>query len=63
MITVAERNSDLRFTTHTSYLALTGELSGVFCEDLGENWLRYNGIALYLICFIDYKNTLKKHPE
>ena len=33
---------------HTSYLALTGELLGVLCEDLGEIWPRYNGTALYL---------------
>ena len=31
-----------------SYLALTGELWGVFCEYLVENWPRYNGTALYL---------------
>ena len=29
------------------YLALTGELWGVFCEYLWENWPRYNGTALY----------------
>ena len=29
------------------YLALTGELWGAFCEDLGGNWRRYNGTALY----------------
>ena len=27
--------------------ALTSELLGVFCEDFGENWSRYNGTALY----------------
>ena len=32
----------------TPYLALTGELWGVFCEDFGENWPRYNGTALYV---------------
>ena len=31
----------------TPYLALTGELWGVFCEDLAENWPRYHGKALY----------------
>ena len=25
----------------------TSELWGVFCEDLGENWQRYKGTALY----------------
>ena len=24
-----------------------GDLWGVFCEDLVENWLRYNGTTLY----------------
>ena len=33
----------------TPYLALTGELWGVFCEYLRENWPRYNGTALYLV--------------
>ena len=33
---------------YTPYLALTGELWTVFCEDSGENWLRYNGTALYV---------------
>ena len=35
-------------TTDTSYLALTGALWGVYCEDLGENWPHYNGTALYI---------------
>ena len=48
MITVAENGWDIRFTTDTSYLALTGELWGVCCEDLVENWLHYNGTALYM---------------
>ena len=34
-------------TKDTTYLALTGELWGVFCKDFGENCPRYNGIALY----------------
>ena len=29
--------SDIRLTTDTPYLALTGELWGVYCEDFGEN--------------------------
>ena len=32
----------------TPYLALTGELWGVYCEDFGETWPRYNGTALYM---------------
>ena len=47
-ITAAESESDIRITTDTPYLALTGELWGVCCEDLGENWPRYNGTALYV---------------
>ena len=31
-ITVAESESDIRITTDTPYLALTGELWGVYCE-------------------------------
>ena len=44
---MAKSESDIRITTDTPYLALTGELWGVYCEDLGENWSRYNGTALY----------------
>ena len=32
---------------NTAYLTLTGELWGVFCKYLWENWPRYNGTALY----------------
>ena len=46
-MTVAESESDFRIIIDTPYLALTGELWGVYCEDLGENWPRYNGTALY----------------
>ena len=35
-----------RITTDTPYLALTGELLGVYFEDLGENWLCFNGTVL-----------------
>ena len=38
-MTAAERQSDLKLTTDIPYLALTGELWGVYCEDLGQNWL------------------------
>ena len=47
-MTMAERKSNIRLTKDTPYLALMGELCGVFCEKLGENWPRYNGTALYL---------------
>ena len=36
-----------QITNYTTYLALTGELSGVFCEDPVENSLDYNSTALY----------------
>ena len=36
------------FAKDTPYLALTRDLWGVFCEDFGENWSRYNGTALYM---------------
>ena len=32
----------------TPYLALTGELWGVLCEDFRENFSRYNGSTLYI---------------
>ena len=41
--------SSVRFnlTTDTPHLTLTGELWGIYYEDFGENWPRYNGTALY----------------
>ena len=36
-----------QIASYNPYLTLTGELWGVFCEDLVENWPRYNGTALY----------------
>ena len=49
---MAESELDIRITAGTPHLTLTGELWGVCCEDFGENWLRYNGTALYLESFI-----------
>ena len=46
-VIVAESESNIRITMDTPYRALTGELWGVYCEDFGENWLCYNGSALY----------------
>ena len=48
-VTVAEYIS--RFLTHKTlwYLTLGGELWGVFCEDFGEKWSRYNSIKLYSV--------------
>ena len=40
--------SEVELTKDAPYLALTGELWGVFCEDLDENWPRCN--ALHCIC-------------
>ena len=36
----------IRITADTPYLALTGKLWGVYCEDFREKWPRYNGTAL-----------------
>ena len=44
---MTDSESDFRITRDTPYLALTGELWGVFCEDLEENGPGYNGTALY----------------
>ena len=44
---VAERKSDFKLTIDTPYLALTGELWGVCCKDIGENWPRYIGTVMY----------------
>ena len=41
-----KHKSEFDLTKYTLYLALTGELWGVYCEELGEFWPRYNGIAL-----------------
>ena len=45
-ITEAEYESEVILTKGTPYVALVGELWGVFCEDLGKNGPRYNGTAL-----------------
>ena len=68
---MAGSESDIRITTGTPHLALTGELWGVYCEDFGENRLCYNGTALYLVpwenatlclevnaCFLELNNYL-----
>ena len=44
---MANSESDIRITNDTPYLALTGELWGVYYEDLEENWPHYDGTALY----------------
>ena len=39
---------DTGSTKNTPYLALMGELWGVFCECLCENWQRYSDTACYM---------------
>ena len=57
-MTAVERKSDSKLTIDTPYLALTGELWGVHCEELSENWPRYNGTALYnYICMDRIQNN------
>ena len=46
-MTATERKSGFNITTDTPYLALRGELWGAYWEDLGENWPRLNGTAVY----------------
>ena len=46
-MTAVERKSDFKLTIDTPYLALTGELWVVFCEELRENWPCYNSTMLY----------------
>ena len=45
--TEAEYQSDAESTNDTPYLALTGELWGVYCEYLRENW-RQSAVNLWL---------------
>ena len=47
MTETQQDKSEFKVTKDTPYLALTGELYGVCCEDISENWPRYNGSALY----------------
>ena len=44
---VAEYQSEAESTKDTPYLAQSGELWGVFCEYLWENWPRYSSTTLY----------------
>ena len=47
LVTDAQHKSKFVFITDTPFLALTGELWAVYCEEFGENWSRYNGTTLY----------------
>ena len=42
----AEDKSVFQLTKDTPYLALTGKVWVVYCDDFGENWPRYNSTAL-----------------
>ena len=53
---MAENNSDFRITTDTPYLALSGELWGVYREDIGDNPPHYNGATLCL-CINSLKSS------
>ena len=54
-------------TKDNPYLALTGELWGVFCEDFGKNWTHYNITSLYMCintCYtVYYKMTLHESSQ
>ena len=43
---MVESDRTFRLTQDNPYLALAGELWGVYCEDLEEKLPRYNGTAL-----------------
>ena len=49
--TETEYKSQYEPAKYIPYLALTGELWVVFCEDSGENWASYNDTALCIISF------------
>ena len=44
-----EHKSDFELTINTPYLALMGELWGVYCEDFEKSHCYIYGIALYLL--------------
>ena len=45
----AKHKSDFEITTDTTYLALTGDLWGVCCEEFVKTRLSYNGTTLYTV--------------
>ena len=47
-MTATKHKPDFKLTTDAPYLALTDEIWGVYYENFEENWLRYNGTAMYL---------------
>ena len=48
-VTDAEHKSDIKLTKDIPYLALMGELWGVYCDDLGDNWPRCISIKLWYV--------------
>ena len=52
LVTETEHKSEFVFTTDTPYLALTGELWGVYFEKFGESWPPYKDTALYMCQWI-----------
>ena len=48
-MTTAKHKSEVRLTKDTPYLALTGVLRGVYCENFRGVWPRYNDIAFYKV--------------
>ena len=59
--TQPEYESHAGSTKNTPYLALTGEIWGVFCEYFWENWPHYNGTALYTV--VCHYNTVQYTVE
>ena len=57
-MTAAERKSDFKLTKVTEYIALTGELWGVYYENFKENWQRYNDTALNIEKIISMSQPL-----
>ena len=63
-ITAAEHESDFKLTMDIPYLTLTGKLWGVYWEDIGEHWPRYNSIALYIDGLVQERcNSIAKALE
>ena len=54
-MTATEHKSDLKLKTDTPYLALMGELWGVYYENFEEKWPCYNGTTLFIYTIISDK--------
>ena len=57
-VTEVENKSEFETTKVTPYLAVTGELWGVFSTNFGENWQFYNGTALYCDKLVYHNSAL-----